>query len=135
MALFTWNDKHSVGVKAMDGEHLELYEAINELYDAVLQRKDRSLTGPLLRKVEKCTRAHFASEEAVLESTKYPELSVHRLKHQALVAEIDELAARFEHGDVNLTGQSLNFLRYWFNAHIQNDDLSYGPWLNAHGVR
>jgi hemerythrin len=135
VALLTWNDKHKLGVEAMDGEHLELYEAINELHDAVVQGVERNRTAELLHKVMERTRAHFASEEAVLASTKYPDLAAHRLKHQALVEEIEELAARFENGDVKLTGQSLNFLRYWFNAHIQNDDLPYGAWLLAHGVR
>lgn len=135
MALLTWNDKHSVGVQALDGEHLELYEAINELYAAVLQGGERSLTGPRLHQVVNRTRAHFSSEEAMLAATNYPDLAAHRLKHQTLIAEIEELVTRFEHGDLTLNDRSLNFLGYWFNAHIQNDDLPYGPWLNAHGVR
>ena len=135
MALLTWNDKHSVGVQALDGEHLELYEAINELYAAVLQGGERSLTGPLLHQVVNRTRAHFSSEEAMLAATNYPDLAAHRLKHQTLVAEIEELVTRFEQDDLTLNDRSLNFLGYWFNAHTQNDDLPYGTWLNAHGVR
>ena len=132
MALLTWDKKHSVGVEAMDGEHLELYDAINELYVAVLERKEHSLIGPLLHKMVDCTRAHFSSEEAMLEAARYPELAAHRIKHQSLLAEVEKLVYRFENGDLTLNPQSLNFLRYWFNAHIQNDDLPYGPWIKAH---
>jgi hemerythrin len=135
LALLTWDGKHSVGVQALDGEHLELYETINELYAAVLQSKERSQTAALLHKVVDCTRAHFASEEAMLATAHYPELAAHRLKHQSLLTELGELVTRFEHGDITLNDKSLNFLRYWFNAHIQHDDVPYGTWLNAHGVR
>jgi len=135
LALLSWNDKHSVGVQALDGEHLELYETINDLHDAVLQGKERSQTGALLRRVKDSARAHFSSEEAILASTNYPGLAAHKLKHQVLVAEIEELLARFENGDLSLNDRSLNFLGYWFNAHTEHDDLPYGVWLNAHGVR
>lgn len=134
MALLTWNSKHSVGVQAMDGEHMRMYDAINDLYAAVLECKQRSEIGPLLHNVVNCTRAHFSSEEAILEATKYPELAAHKLKHEFLLAEVEKLVARFDLGDLTLSGPSLNFLRYWMNAHIQNDDLCYGVWLNAHGV-
>jgi hemerythrin len=135
VALLTWSEKHSVGVRALDEEHQELYEAINELYAAVLQGEERSSTGLLLRQVVNRTRAHFSSEEAMLAATSYPELAAHSLKHQFLLGEVEELAARFEQGGFTLNDESLNFLRYWFNAHIHNDDLCYGPWLKAHGVR
>ena len=135
MALLTWDDKHSVGVQALDGKHLELYETINDLHAAVLQGNDRIQTGALLRQVADRARAHFLSEEAMLASTNYPELAAHKRNHQTLIVEIEELIARFEHGNLTLNDRSLNFLVYWFNAHTEHDDLPYGVWLNAHGIR
>jgi hemerythrin len=135
LPLLTWDGKHSVGVQALDGQHLELYETINDLHTAVLQGKERSQTSALLRQVAVSARAHFSSEEAMLASTNYPGLAAHKLKHQVLIAEIEELLTRFENGDLTLNNRSLNFLGYWFNAHTEHDDLPYGVWLNAHGVR
>ena len=135
MALLTWSVAHSVGIPAMDDEHKKLYEAINELHAAVQRGEEQSLAGQLLGEVVNRTRGHFSSEEEILRATNYPELAAHCLKHQSLVDEIEELVARFENGDVVLNDQSLKFLRYWFNEHIQNDDLSYSVWLKVHGVR
>ena len=135
MALLNWGVEHSVGIPAMDDEHRELYEAINELHTAVLRGEEQSLAAQLLAEVVNRTRAHFSSEEEILRATNYPELAAHCLKHQSLIEEIEELVARFEDGDVALNDQSLKFLRYWFNEHIQNDDLSYSAWLKVHGVR
>ncbi len=135
MALLIWSEEHSVGVRALDDEHEKLYEAINELHDAVVQGKERSHTGLLLRQVVSRARAHFRSEEAMLAAASYPELASHSLKHQFLAGEVEELAARFEQDGFTLNDTSLKFLRYWFNDHLRNDDLCYGPWLNARGVR
>ena len=89
----------------------------------------------VLRQVAERARAHFSSEEAMLASTNYPGLAAHKLKHQTLIVEIEELLTRFDNGDLTLNDRSLNFLGYWFNAHTEHDDLPYGVWLNAHGVR
>jgi hemerythrin-like metal-binding protein len=134
MTLLTWGSENSVGVQALDEEHLELFEVINALYVAVLSEHGREQTGVLLRRVLGCTRRHFSSEEAMLAAANYPELAEHSLKHQSLLAEVEELAARFEQDGLILNDQSLNFLHYWFNDHLQNDDLSYTAWLNTHGV-
>jgi hemerythrin-like metal-binding protein len=129
-----WNDEHSVGVRFLDEEHLELFRIINDLHSAVLQGEERSRIGLLLRQVEEYTRSHFSSEEAILAATNYPERDLHSLKHQFLVGEVEALVDRFEQGGFMLNDQSLNFLRYWFQDHLQNDDSCYGPWLKAHGV-
>jgi hemerythrin len=134
MTLLTWGSESSVGVQAMDEEHLELFDAINELYGAVMSEREREETAALLRRVVGYAREHFSSEEAMLAASNYPELEEHRRKHQSLLAEIEELAARFEQDGLILNDHSLKFLPYWFNDHLQNDDLGYTAWLQAHGA-
>jgi hemerythrin len=51
-----------------------------------------------------------------------------------LLAEIEELAARFEQDGLILNDRSLKFLRYWFSDHIENDDRPYTAWLEKCGV-
>ncbi len=132
MPLLSWNNDHAVGVPSMDDEHRRLYQAINELYDAVLRGDDRDHTAHLLREVVLCTRHHFSSEEAILAASRYPELPEHSVKHQQLLTQVEELLGRHEQDGLTLTGKSLAFLRYWFNAHIHEDDQLYGAWLDAH---
>jgi hemerythrin len=71
------------------------------------------------------SRAHFSSEEAMIAATHYPKLDTPSFQHQSLVQEIEEPVARFELCGLRLNEESLKFLRYWFNAHIQNDGLCY----------
>ena len=135
MALMTWSDKYSVGVRALDEQHTGLFQTLNDLHAAMLKGQAQSLTGPLLRKLVDYTRRHFAAEEAMLVSTRYPGLAGHREKHRALTKQVEEYVARFEKGEITLNLTLMDFLRDWLTNHIQKTDKEYGPWLNEHGVR
>jgi hemerythrin len=134
MGLLTWNNESSVGIQTMDNEHRRLFDAINELCDAVSKGDGRERTVVLLRHLIECTRGHFSSEEAMLSASDYPELAEHSRQHQSLLEEVEELVVRFVHDGLILNDQSLNFLHYWFKDHLENDDRSYTAWLQKHGV-
>jgi len=120
----------SVGVEAMNDEHQELLQAINELQAAVLHNGQQSMTGPLLRKVAELAHAHFSSEERMMTANKYPGAALHLFKHQYLMQQIDALLARVNRGSFKLSEHSLNFLRDWFHTHIQKEDAQFAVWLN-----
>jgi hemerythrin-like metal-binding protein len=135
MAFMNWNDGLSVGVKTLDDQHTVLIETVNELHAAMMKGQARTVAGKLLNTLVDYTRDHFASEEAMMEATKYPALATHRLKHRDLTKQVGEYVARFEKGDITLSVQLLNFLSDWLATHIQGDDQKYGPWLNEHGIK
>jgi hemerythrin-like metal-binding protein len=91
--------------------------------------------GRLLNSLIECARGHFTSEEAILLASGYPELAEHSRQHQSLLEEVEELAGRFVQDGLVLSEQSLNFLHYWFNDHLVNDDRLYTAWLRRHGAR
>ena len=51
VALMTWNDRYSVGVGAMDQQHIALFGILNDLYDAMKKGQAQTVTGPLLRNI------------------------------------------------------------------------------------
>jgi hemerythrin-like metal-binding protein len=134
MALMTWNSSYSVGIRTLDHQHTGLFENLNDLHTAMMKGHAQSLTGPLLRKLADYTRKHFAAEEALMASTRYPGLASHRELHRGLTRQVEEYVARFEKGEITLNLQLLDFLRNWLTNHIQKTDKEYGPWLNEHGV-
>jgi hemerythrin-like metal-binding protein len=134
MALLTWDNKYSVGVKSIDGQHSVLFGLINDLHAAMLKGQALRLTGPLLQKLVNYTQTHFAEEEEIMAAAKYPGLTVHQAKHRDLIKQVEKFAARFERGEVTLSLDLMNFLRDWLTNHIQRVDHEYSPWLNEHGV-
>jgi hemerythrin len=135
MALITASGKLSIGVKILDCDHREMADTINELLTAVEADQDRSLTGPLLRKLAHFTMTHFALEEGMMQATKYPGSVVHRLNHKRLIGELKSLVSRHTQEGKALNPTALNFLSEWHGDHLQNDDLHYGHWLNQMGRR
>jgi hemerythrin len=134
MALLTWDEKYSVGVKALDGQHTKLIEILNNLHAAMLKGQARSITGPLLHKLIEYTGTHFSEEEKIMAAAKYPGLANHKTMHAGLVKQVQDFAVRYDLGEIALGHDLFNFLRDWLATHIQKEDKQYGPWLNQHGV-
>jgi hemerythrin-like metal-binding protein len=135
MALITWTDKLSVGVKTIDDQHTILCETLNELHAAMMRGQARIMVGSLLRTLVDYTHHHFAAEEAMMKAAQYPGLAQHCIKHRELTKEVEEYVARYEQGDITLSLPLLNFLSNWLTTHIQSEDKQYSPWLIQHGVR
>lgn len=134
MPLMTWSDKFSVGVKAMDNQHIALVNTLNELYEAMMKGQSKTITGPLLNKLVKYTQDHFAAEEKLMTSGKFPGLAQHVVKHKELIKQVGEFVVRFERGESALSSDLMKFLRDWLGTHILKEDHEYGPWLNKNGI-
>jgi hemerythrin-like metal-binding protein len=129
--LMIWSEEMSVGIGVIDREHQDLFDAINDLHIAVICHEDRESVGSLLKRLVEGTRAHFASEEALMETVKYNGRALHALKHQHLQEQADSVAARFNRG-VDLNEHSLIFIRDWAIPHIREADMNFGHWYRDH---
>ena len=135
MALLTWNDeKYSVGVKELDGQHKKLVDTLNLLHEGMMKGQAQSVTGPLLMKLVDYTRDHFAAEEKIFATTRYPQAARHKNEHVELTRQVVDFVGRYDRGEIALNVQLLNFLRDWLTNHILKEDKEYGPWLNKAGV-
>ena len=61
MALFTWQDKYSVGIRQIDDQHKQLINMINELNDAMLAGKEKEVLLTELNKRANYYVSHYAS--------------------------------------------------------------------------
>jgi hemerythrin len=135
MALLTWdNNRFSVGVKSIDGQHSVLFGLINDLYDAMGKGQAQKLTGALLKKLVDYTQTHFTAEEKMMAAANYPGLADHKARHRDLIKQVGDFTTRFEKGEIALNLDLMTFLRDWLTNHIQKVDHEYGPWLNEHGM-
>jgi hemerythrin len=135
MALLDWSDKYSVGVKAMDNQHIALIEIVNKLHAAMSKGLALDITAPLLRELVAYTQEHFAAEEALIRNAKFPNFAGHQALHRELIHQIEDFTARLNLGQITLNIQLMTFLRDWLANHIMKEDKQYGLWLNAHGIQ
>jgi len=129
MAGLTWDDKYSVGVREIDDEHVELFDAVRELESAIARNAEAAETGASLMKLTAVTSKHFAGEEAMMRKAKYPGMTLHIANHQRLMEKLGAFSARHSRDGAQLNQHAVSFLRDWLLFHVENDDARYGDWL------
>ncbi len=134
MALLKWTKKYSVGVKALDAQHINLVKRLNELHAAMLKGKGQSIAGPLLLKMTEESSEHFAAEERLMAETKYPGLDEQRAEHRDLACKVAEFMARYDQGDQTMYPELLRFVGNWLHNHMLAVDKEYTMWMNKHGI-
>jgi hemerythrin-like metal-binding protein len=135
VALLTWDQSFSVGIRSIDDQHAALFDSLNELHAAMMKGREKLVTGRLLEDLLAYTRGHFSAEELMLAKAKYPDLAEHCAKHQNLAAQVAEYAERSKRGEAALSVPLIHFLRDWLTNHIQHEDRAYSSWLLQAGMR
>jgi hemerythrin-like metal-binding protein len=135
MPLITWNDKLSVGVKALDDDHKRMIHIVNELHDGIMLGRARDVLSRALDELVAHTENHFAQEEQLFAQTGYRGRTAHKKEHRKLTKSVKELQDLYKSGAPgSLSLETMNFLETWAVTHIQ-EDQKCGPHLNAKGIQ
>jgi hemerythrin len=135
MALFEWNDKYSVGVNDMDNQHKKLFAIINELFDAMRDRKSNEVLGKILKDLLDYTIVHFGKEEQLMKQNNYPGLQEQLTQHKIFTDKIKELADKHNSGKMVMSIEISSFLKDWLVNHIQGIDKKYHKFFNDKGIK
>jgi hemerythrin len=127
-----WDNTYKTGHQAVDAQHQQLFEMVNELHDAIVAKKANDVLVPTLEKLAKYTVEHFRTEEGLMNSVHYPHLATHRQKHQALTKEVLELMEKYRTGKAVLSLTLSSFLAKWLQHHIKEDDVALVKYLKEH---
>ncbi|MEK6564996.1 MAG: bacteriohemerythrin [Candidatus Omnitrophota bacterium] len=136
MSFLDWKpEEYGVGVKECDNQHQKLIKLINELYDAMIEKKTRESLGKILNELVDYTVYHFSAEEDLFKITYYPEAVVQKLEHEKFTKTVTDFKKKFEETSTTLISvELLKFLKDWLLQHISIVDKKYGPYLNSKGV-
>lgn len=130
-----WDASFAVGVDKFDNAHKVLFNMVNDLADAMQQKKSKEAVGRVLNGLAEYTVNHFADEERNFAQTHYPEETQHKALHKKLVDQVVELIGKFNAGEQLIAQDVINFLQDWLVNHIKGTDKKYGPHLNKNGIK
>jgi len=130
-----WDASYAVGVDKYDNAHKVLFKMINDLSDAMQQKKSKEAVGQVLTGLADYTTNHFADEERTFAQTHYPEETQHKALHKKLLDQVSELIFKFNAGEPLMTQEVITFLQDWLVNHIKGVDKKYGPHLNKSGIK
>lgn len=122
MTLIDWKEEFSLGIPAIDHEHREMIELINQTYQAVEEGRGGDRIGECLGEIYARISAHFALEERIMRERGYDEYADHKADHERLLDEILDIMDHCEDGRDFDEASFAETLREWFALHFSTRD-------------
>jgi hemerythrin len=128
-----WSDKYLTGIGAIDRDHRNLFNILEQLDDAEAGAVDFA---DLFEQMVHYVDTHFAAEEDMMLSLGYPDLENHIIAHQELAATVHRMADlyRTDPGAVS-HDEVLGFVTNWLCNHVLKVDMDYVPYLKGGGKK
>lgn len=122
MSLIEWKPEFSVGNAAVDHEHGELIDLINDLHATMKQHatQERVLDG--LGEIYVQVSAHFALEEKFMRDARYPDYKLHKADHESLLDQLLDIMDGVEDDGSYDERRLSKSLEYWFSEHFRTHD-------------
>lgn len=121
MPLIEWDDKFSVGIGAVDHEHRELIDLINDAH-ARRRHGDDDAVVEFLGEIYTRISAHFALEERLMLARNYERYGEHKNDHERLIDEIRDIMDDYEDDGSFSEEQLAQRLKTWFTEHFRTHD-------------
>lgn len=134
MGKLVWKDEYSVGVEMIDEQHKVFVGIMNELYTAILEKKEKRVLDDVFKQLVAYTQFHFQTEERYFDEFNYEGSAEHKAAHQKLREQIAELETRKD-GIMENPFELMDFLEDWLVDHIMGMDKKYGPCFKEHGLK
>jgi hemerythrin len=135
MSRFEWSNPYSnpyyVGIRPIDNDHRGLFEAMDDLQDAVEHRRGEAEISHTITYLVRYVQEHFEREERLMREYGYPKFTEHKNEHRKLTRQVFAIQKLYEtdHSWVDLE-KVVEFLRGWLRGHILGSDMEYVPYLN-----
>jgi len=130
MSCFQWSKEMSVGVAAIDSDHRCLIRIINLLHGIRDQEDSQRMIETVLDTLLIYCRHHFAREERVMATCRFPGRAFHCSEHQGFSKHVQGLRKRFRgKGDPKMAGELLDYLSNWLRHHILIQDMAFKPFV------
>ena len=134
MPFLEWDEKYSVHIAEVDGQHKDIFAIINELHDAMKERRGDQILGRILSELIDYTHEHFATEEKYFLRHKYPGFEVHKSEHDLMRTLVTELKMKHDKEEQGVTIETMELLKDWLSDHVLGADQKYGLFLKERGI-
>jgi len=122
MSLITWKDEFSLGITAVDVEHREMIQLINDLDASMQQDATHDSVVDALGEIYARIAAHFALEEKIMRDAEYEGFPAHKQDHETLLdVLLDVIDSVDEDGRYDRAALSAELDR-WFSDHFRTHD-------------
>lgn len=129
MSVLDWDKNLETGNPIIDGQHKDLIQMVNDLHQAILDRKSNEVLFATLEKLALYTQEHFRTEEGFMTRHNYPGIDKHKKKHDELNQQATQIIADYKNGKYTLSLALSSFLGSWVRHHIFEEDMELVEFL------
>jgi hemerythrin-like metal-binding protein len=131
--LVAWNkEKHSTKIRIIDEQHRGMISIFNSVHYVLVDKHDLSHLRAYGEIAINYLKIHFRTEMDILRAAHYPGLQLHKIQHDDLLAEGENIL----HNDFyKKDGEPKNLLtllkKYWMK-HVLEEDMAFAGHLIDH---
>ncbi len=131
---FAWTNDLETGNQAIDNQHKQLFKALNDLLAACAKGQGRNEMQKTALFLLDYTKKHFADEEKLQISVKYPEYQKHKGYHEAFKKVAADLVAELqkEGPTTVMLGKINSKVGDWLVTHIKREDKKLAAYIREH---
>ena len=134
--LLAWSDELSIGDHDIDRQHQALVKLLNRLRQALESRAPAEEIAAQLGEIKRHTEWHFRYEEGLMDEHDLKGADAHKMLHESLLADLDDVVADFSGGKYDQLEDLLqNYLKFWLLDHITHVDRGLGRTLDKARAR
>lgn len=131
--VYTFDKSLETGNIAIDTQHKELIDAINNLLVACGQGKGRDEIKNTIKFLTDYTVKHFNDEEKLQKQYNYPDYVAHKKLHEDFKADVNKIVSEYEENgtSVVLTFKVNNVIASWLIKHIKGEDKKVAAYIKS----
>lgn len=128
-----WNDRFAVGVEEIDNQHKELFNRVNSLTDAMMNKKGTDEIAGIFKFLENYVIAHFGMEERCMSRYNYHDAAAHKIQHSEFIKAFNALKKRYEEvgASSDVVVMTNSKLGGWLRSHIPVTDKALGTFIQS----
>jgi len=91
MYIFEWNDEIITGFDNIDKQHRELYNRINDFFNATNRNQEKKIMDDMMHYLNGFFVEHFTDEEKIHSEGKFPYFEAHAKAHEKILKDLNEI--------------------------------------------
>jgi len=125
--LLKWEDSYSIGNAKLDEEHKKLFDLANQVLGISNPLMESETMKKCIRELYEYMRTHFKHEEEHMAGISFPELDSHKIKHQELIDEMNNVL-KGSKNYIDLGNNLKTLMSKWVLKHIIEEDTKIAEW-------
>jgi hemerythrin len=121
----TWNNSYLLDIIMIDKQHMHFFKIFDQLLVLNKNFENYLALAPLIDELEKYTKVHFKTEEALMVKANVQDIDLHIAQHEIFIEKIDAFKTAYSYQNTVLLEQMIIFMRKWFLMHISEVDRKY----------